>query len=72
MTNTINIGDKWHDGQQVMGTYCGISFSGRIQDGDQPYCSRRTPHGRGFIFVVALDSPIVVFGQERYHVEIWQ
>jgi hypothetical protein len=61
---------SWKDGEAVTGTYCGVPYVGKIQDGGS-FGSRRTPDGRGFIFVVRLDQPIQIFGEMRSRIEIW-
>lgn len=56
---------NWRAGQQVAGSYCGISYTGRISEG------RNTPDYRNWILEVDLDQPITVYGSDRIRLSIW-
>jgi hypothetical protein len=60
---------EWRHERPVKGTYCGIPYRGRILD-NGPFESRMGPRGT-FIYVVQLDTPITVFGEQRTQISIW-
>ena len=57
---------NWQVGQSVTGRYCGIPYTGKLNQN-----SRNSPDYRNWIFGITLDSPIEVFGSERTSIEIW-
>lgn len=62
----MNAQSNWKQGQQVVGTYCGQTYSGKINEATRP-----TPDYNNMIFCVTLDEPITVFGEKRERIEIW-
>lgn len=60
----------YQDQQPVVGVYCGVVFSGKLDCSNEWGC-RPTPDYRNTIFQINLDTPINVFGQERTRIIIW-
>lgn len=55
----------WRTGDRVSGVYCDVAFTGRLMDSSRP-----TPDYKNILFVVSLDQPIRVFGNDRDVIEI--
>ena len=51
-------------GQAVSGVYCNVPFTGKLNQ----FC-RPTPDYRNMIYSITLDTPIMVYGQERTEIE---
>jgi len=56
----------WMTGEQVTGTYHGVSFAGKLTAYTRP-----TATYDGVIFDVALSTPIKVFGMRRASIEVY-
>jgi hypothetical protein len=57
--------DEWvRSGQNVTGVYCFEPYKGKI-------LGVRSVGGKTAVFTVELQSPIIVFGQQRNRIEIW-
>ena len=62
----ITAKSEWRIGDRVTGEYFGKPYSGNLGDATRPL-----PGYQNMIFQVALAAPIIVFGQERWSLEIW-
>lgn len=60
------IWSNWFIGEEVIGIYCGVKFTGILTENTRP-----TSDYKNIILHVKLDEPIVVFGITRHSLEVY-